>query len=364
MVTELIYINGRFLTQHVGGVQRFCREVVKALDSCLGAGNCPLSDRRWILLVPAGADDAYCLKRIEIRRIGRFGGHLWEQLVLSRAASNGILVNLANSAPLMHRRSITILHDAAVYRLPENFAFLYRTFHRILGWLIARRSKVGTVSEFSRSELASVLGIDPASVFLVPNACEHVLDISPDWSIVERHGLRVPRYFLMVATPAPNKNIDRAISAFASLKAAGIKLVLVGWADRKVFRHISTSNIGDVIFAGRVSDGELMALYRASTALVFPSLYEGFGIPPLEAMLHGCPVMASRIPIVEEVCGEAALYFDPYLVESIAGAMHQLLDNPEIPALFKQRGLVRARQYSWRVTAAKLLAAISEFDSG
>jgi glycosyltransferase involved in cell wall biosynthesis len=362
LARRTVFINGRFLTQNLGGVQRFCREVVKALDAQLQQGNCLLGDLRWVLLMPQRAECSLQLRRIEVQKAGGLSGHLWEQVQLPRLAAGGILVNLANSAPLAHRRSLTVLHDAMVYRIPHSFSFFYRSFHQLLGRLIVRRTQIGTVSEFSRGELAAIFGIDPATVFLVPNSCEHIAAVAPDGSVLQRLGLEPGRYFLLVGTPAPNKNMERAIAAFAALRRDGQRFVLVGAGDPAVYGRTARQGTQGVILAGRVADAELVALYRHATALVFPSLYEGFGIPPLEAMLHGCPVLASRIPPVEEVCGEAAQYFDPLSVAAMTEAMRSVIDHTVAAAALRDRGRVRAASFSWPQTAGNLLRAIADVE--
>jgi glycosyltransferase involved in cell wall biosynthesis len=355
-----VCINGRFLTQRSSGVQRFARELVKALDEELGSTPVPRT-RPWVLLVPPGVSNLPLFKNIVLREVGSGTGHLWDQLMRFHCKASDVLVNLANSGPIFRGRSISIVHDAAVYRTPHNFTRAYRVFHQVLGRLIAVRSRIGTVSEFSRRELADVLRVPAAQIFVVPNSCEHLRAVSPDESVLGRLGLASGRFFLAIGSPAPNKNLAAAIAAFSNLMGGDHQFVIVGALDKAVFGRGLADVPEGVVLAGGVSDEQVIALLRHATALVFPSLYEGFGIPPLEAMLNRCPVLAARIPPVVEVCGDAVLYFDPINPGSITGAMRQAIDEPALLSQLVERGENRAASFSWRHSARLLMQAVDTF---
>lgn len=356
-----IFINGRFVTQRTSGVQRFAWEVVHALDLELREGTSELADRNWILVVPTEPPPGIHLRRIAIRVVGGATGHIWDQLVLARAARGGIVVNLTNGGPLMHPRSVVIIHDAAVFRTPRNFTRRYVLLHRLLSSFLARTSRVGTVSEFSRRELAAIFRIDGSKIFVVPNSCEHLRSIVPDDTVLTRLGLAAGRYFLFVGKPSANKNLTTAMAAFARLGPSH-KFVIVGMADHAIFRKVVDHVPPGVTVTGHLSDRELAAVFRGATALIFPSLYEGFGIPPLEGMVSGCPVIASRIPAVEEVCGDAALYFDPTKVSSLLAAMQSIVDRPELRTSLVAKGNERALMFSWRRSAQQLMSAIANVE--
>ena len=358
-----VYINGRFLAQRVGGVQRFAREVLQALDTELSEGECALAERNWILIVPRGTSPKVSLRRIAIRVSGGGRGHLWDQTSLFRSARDGILVNLTNGAPLLHPRCLVIIHDAAVFRTPENFTPLYGLVHRTLGRVLSRTSRLGTVSDFSKRELAAIFHLDRSRIFVVPNGCEHLQAVAPDVSVLQRLQLTPDRYFLLVGKPSPNKNIGAAMAAFSRLRRPDYKLVIVGMADAAVFRSGFDEVPDGVVVAGHLGDAQLVALFRAATALVFPSLYEGFGIPPLEGMVTGCPILAARIPAVLEVCGDAAVYFDPQDVDSVLGAMRSIVDAPALRRQMIGRGRERAKLYSWQLSARSLLDAVANIDA-
>lgn len=357
-----VFVNGRFLSQRASGVQRFARELVKALDTRIGQSGDP---RRWTLLVPRGVDCDLSLAHIAVRHVGGGGGHLWDQALRWHVGRRDRLVNLANSGPIWHRRSVVIVHDAAVYRTPGNFTRAYGLVHRLLGRLLAHRATLGTVSKFSRDELAQVLGLDPAAIFVVANSCEHLRDITPEPDVLARLGLQARHYFLFIGSPVPNKNLATALAAFTQLRAqraaAGdepVQFVIVGASNKAVFGQGLGTLPEGALLAGPASDGEVKALLQSASALVFPSLYEGFGIPPLEAMLSDCPVVAADIAPVREVCGDAALRFAPTDAAAMAAAMAQVHTDAALRRALVERGQAQAARYSWQHSAGQLLAAL------
>ncbi len=351
-----VYINGRFLTQKESGVQRFSLQLVRALDTRLSGGG-----RRWTLLVPPGAR-AVDLQHIAVREVGKGQGHGWDQLLRFHVGRGDLLVNLANSGPILRGRSLSVIHDAAVFRTPANFTRGYRTYHRLLGRLIAIRSRIATVSRFSRDELAIALGVEAHRIDVIPNSSEHLLAVSPDSSVLKELSLTPGEYFLAIGSPVANKNLARAIEAFRSLGEPDRRFVIVGSVDRAVFGASFERIPPGVVMAGGLSDAKMAALIREARALVFPSLYEGFGIPPLEAMQYGCPVLASDIPPVREVCADAAVFFDPLDIVSIAAAMRRSIDEPSLRADLARRGSERVQHYSWSASAELLQSAVDRLD--
>lgn len=358
MSQQTISINGRFLTQKVSGVQRYAREIVSALDRLLVSGKTPLAGAKWRIVAPPGADCDLRLQKIDFQTIGSGNGHLWEQVHLRNAP--GLIVNLGNSGPLFRRNSIVVIHDAAVFRTPENFSPRYAMVHRALGKALALTSTIGTVSEFSRQELAGVLKIPEARIFTAPNGADHLKDTDADLTILDRLNLTSGRFFLFVGSPTRNKNLPLAIDAFTRLGDPSARLVVVGSLAGTVFRNSGDLDRPGVILPGYLKDPEVTALYQSAAALVFPSRYEGFGIPPLEAMVRGCPVLASNIPPVLEVCGDAAQNFSPDDAETLARLMRSRLDHPEERGTIIERGHIRASGWTWAKSAGRLMEAIQQ----
>jgi glycosyltransferase involved in cell wall biosynthesis len=351
-----IVINGRFLGRPVSGVERYGREVIRAWDAQLVASPTALPVR---IVAPTGVICDLPLSTITFETVGRHSGHIWEQSELFRATRHDVLVSLANSGPVLHSRQLVVLHDAAVYRFPGAYGFQYRTLHRMLGRLLAQRAHLATVSKFSRAELADVLRVAPGTILVAPNGSDHLGQTAPDSTILDRLGLVAGRYILTVGSASQNKNLALVLNAWRHRSQGDdARLVVVGSVNERVFAAtLDLAGLPDAIFTGRVSDGELAALYRGATSFVFPSLYEGFGIPPLEALAHGCPVLASTIPPIREVCGDAARYFDPKDVVSLANLMTQSLAEPRaLPA----EAANRLSHYRWAATANALRAAASD----
>jgi glycosyltransferase involved in cell wall biosynthesis len=332
--------------------------MVIELDRLIQSEPDRLGRATWSLWVPPGVTSDLDLRAITVQQTGRHTGHLWEQRDLLRAARGTRLINLGNSGPVLHRDKLVVIHDAAVFRTPKNFSWRYRLAHRAMGRMLARTGRIATVSEFSRRELALVLGLREDAIIVVPNGCDHFVDRERDDSILEKLGLEKGRYFLFVGTPAPNKNLKVLLDAFRTIDRPDAKLVIAGSLDRSVFGGKGAAVSKDVIVAARRNDAEIAALYANATAHVFPSLYEGFGIPPLEAMASGCPVIASDIPVIREVCADAAVYFPPHDAVALSRIMKKFWDQDH-ETEFMELAQMRLNRFSWQVSAQILAKACS-----
>lgn len=359
-----IYINGRFLTQNRTGVQRYSREVVGAIDRLLQEGQGPTSlrDANWVLLAPPGADCDVPLERISFRKVGTGDGHFWEQTHLARHSWAGRLLSPASSGPIGHPRQIVVLHDAGIYNAPAGYSRRYRIAHRALDRLLATRATIATVSCFSRDELSRCLNLPEKNILLAPNGTCHLKAVSADASAVDRLGLEKGKYFVTLGLSTANKNIPLAIEAFRLLNRSDTRLVVIGKGSARVFGSQNLKSNRGIIFTGHLTDEEVSGLLCSATALLFPSRYEGFGIPSLEAMLQGCPVIASTAPGIREVCGDAALHFDPDDAEMLQDLMRRVLEAPDLRAEMRSRGLRRPDQYRWDATAAVFVEALDGLD--
>jgi len=357
------YLNGRFLTQPRSGVQRYAFELISALDD-IAASNARVAALGLEVLVPSGTVAEAPWRNIPVRAAGRMSGHAWEQIDLARAARGGTLVNLCGAGPLGHERSVLALHDAAIFAHPDNFAWAYRRLHQFLRPRLARRAwRLLTVSAFSRAELARYCGVPAGRFTVIGDSAEHILSEPAEPDCLARLGLEPGSYLLCVGNRTPNKNLPLAARAFAALGRSDLKLAIVGGDHASVFGAGEAISGANVVLTGRVSDGELRALYEQAALFVFPSRYEGFGVPPLEAMALGCPVVSSDAASMPEVLGNAARYFASDDVAALTAALAAALADVAAGRWSSETGRTQAARYSWARNAAALAELLSAADA-
>ncbi len=276
----------------------------------------------------------------------------------------GLRVPLRAPVPL-----VATIYDVIPLIFPE--LFRRRDVIVLSGYLrqIARSARVVlTISEQSRYDIHSRLGVPKeriavtylaASAVFAPQSADRIR------ATCERLGIRMP-YFLCVGTIEPRKNLSRVMEAFARLRSRGAphRLVLVGKAGplaAPILAAATRLGLDDAIqITGFVADEDLAALYSGATAFVYPSLYEGFGLPPLEAMSCGCPVITSNCSSLLEVVGPAGVQVDPYNVPALMAAMERLMNDPAFGDELRHRGLERAREFSWQRCIAQTALAYEQ----
>jgi glycosyltransferase involved in cell wall biosynthesis len=355
-------INGRFLTQPLTGVQRYARETIAALDHLIDTGH-PLARGLSIELVcPPGANDDLCLKKIVVRTAGRGRGHYWEQVELPTAASGGVL-SLCNVGPLAAKRHVVCIHDVNTILAPASYSRQFRMLYRWLLPAIGRRAtKVATVSHFSAAQIDR-FAIAPASkIEVISNGREHALRWSPQHSPVTQAAAG-DGTIVVIGSPAPHKNVGMLIGLADQLASVGLKLAIVGSLDGKVFASGNTAPIsGNIAWLGRLTDGEIAALLQDCLCLAFPSFTEGFGLPPLEAMTLGCPVVSSDRASLPEICADGALFAPPDAPDAWLARFMQLKRDKQLRADMRRRGQQAAQRYSWARSAERYLEVLAAVD--
>lgn len=365
---SVIWINARFLTRPITGVERVAREVITALvDHHLDAsghwhgGGAPV---RFALIAPGTPETVINpWPQLSLRQAGLFQGHAWEQWDLPRLTAGQYLLNLCNTGPMFKHRQWTFLHDAQTFAIPQNFRPGLRYWYRLLFWWTARFSSgILTNSDFSAAELHRYLGAGGQRWTVAHLGADHVGRIVPDTSprlhsLFDRLG--TCPFVLAVSSDNPNKNFSAVVKALDMMGEAAPVCVIVGTRNDRVFEatRLDTRRVHHL---GYVSDAELVALYRQASVMVYPSFYEGFGLPPLEAMWHGCPVVVSRTSAMPEVCADAALYCDPHDPASLAQALGELLKYEGLRLKMARLGRDRARTFVWQKTAERILQAMRQ----
>jgi len=329
-----VAINARAAARsEIGGVERLAREMAKRLPVLR-------PERYRVMWPPPG--------------LAHRAGHAWEQLALPLQAANCRLTySPANLAPVLSRKNVVVIHDLAALRHPEAYSDVYVAYQRCMLPVLARRARIViTVSEFSRRELIEVLGVPPERIRVVPPGVDErfrpAVNSGPARA---RFGLAGP-YVLALGTASARKNF-RALEAIAqALRARGIELVVAG-SDRSYMRGTGTS----LRRLGYVEEDLLPGLYAGARAFVLPSLYEGFGLPCLEAMASGVPVVASSAGALPETVGDAGLIADG---PDLPGAVLTVACDEHVAESLSAAGARRSAEFSWSRTAALTDDAIGE----
>ena len=335
------YVNLRNLSGPLTGVQRYTQELTSRMS-----GLHPL--------VPGQ---------------GKAQGHLWEQLVLPGQCSDGLLWSPANTGPLSVRNQVVTIHDMSTLDHPEWFNRKFSTWYNFLLPRLARRSrKIITVSEFSGDRIAERCGVSRRKVEVTPLGVTERFRVrtpKPEQdAVLARLGLIGSKYFLFVSSLEPRKNISRIVDAWRAWenRPPELQLAIVGGASKIFSPGVDSDQASDLKLLGRLSDDELITVYQNAHAFIYVSLYEGFGLPVLEAMAAGIPVISSNAASLPEVAADSALMVDPLDTRGILEHMKRLYGDSVLHDELARKGEEHSRRYTWERTARMtqdILAGIS-----
>ena len=353
-----LYINGRFLMQELTGVNRFAYEMCRALHN---------QNVDFELLCPHDKiKSCYNIDGFRIRYCGFGYSHIWEQIALpiyfNHIRGKKLLLNFTSLSPIMVRCKYMTIHDMAYRVNPSWFSKSYSLLYRFLTPLSAKTAlRIITVSEFSKKEIIRWLGIDEKKISVIYNA---VPNMFMEYLRESNVSLTSERYVLAVSSLDPRKNFINLLKAFALIDEPNLKLYVIG-GENPIYRTSiaslsNSTNQKNVTWLGRVSDQELVQYYKNAEAFIYPSLYEGFGIPPLEAMACKTAVIASDIPPHREVCGDVAEYFNPRDSQNIAQKLSILIKDKAKIEKLKLLGPNQAAKFSWERSAQQLSNLIEQ----
>ncbi len=268
-----------------------------------------------------------------------------------------IVHDLSQISPFLfssHFKKILTIHDLTPILFSETYGLIHVFLQKhVLPMTLKNIDMIITVSEHSKQDIINHLKIPEEKIKVIYNGIDgRFKPLKKVDDVKEKYDIKSP-FILYVGTLEPRKNIPTLINAFYELKKNGIlyKLVIVGgkgWKYKDIYEHVDKLNLQrEVIFTGYVSDDDLPKLYNAADLFIYPSLYEGFGFPPLEAMACGCPVITSNTSSLPEVVGDAGMMVDPYDVDEIANAMKRVLLDENLREEMIKKGLERAKKFRW-----------------
>lgn len=345
----MFVVNGRYLTQKATGVHRYAFEICNKLHE-MGVD--------FHVAVPKEIHPDYKFS-FKVVKCGSFNTHLWEQISLPRylkRIGSPLLISFTGCGPLNYSNQIMTIHDVSHERYPEWFSKnYYRFYHYMMPRIGKKAHAVLTVSEFSKKEIVDTLGINAEKIHVVHSNVPFHNKPSKEEILSFTRNPEAERYILAVSSMDPRKNFIRLVEAFDKIKDKSVKLYIIGMS----FKAFNTPDLQKLIgenvhLPGYISDEKLQTMYQNALLSVYPSLYEGFGLPPLESMTYGCPVINSDIPALREVSQDAALYVDPYNVDDITQKIEQLLVDEPLRKELQEKGLLQIKKYSWDKSAKQV----------
>ena len=344
----MIIVNARFLTQKISGVQRVCIE--------------------WSKLIRRESDDIYFVTprdviheelfdELRATKIGNNRGHIWEQIDLPkylRKNNNPLLVSFSATGPIFYRNQVITIHDVAFIVNPKWYGFKFRLLYTKLIPLLAKRSKhILTVSDFSRQSICDTFGIKSNKVSFF-----HLGINKEMYEYGEKSLIRSKPFILSVSSVDPRKNFSALSSAYNLMRLKeDYDLVVVG----NLYKHFGYLDLDpNIIFVQGVSDKDLVRYYKEASLFVYPSIYEGFGLPIIESLANGTRVACSNIPIFKETVGEFNVaFFDPSNPAEIAQVLDTILSKGT--RIVDNTIVKRVRdKFNWSLSSSKIYTILKE----
>ena len=360
-----VAIDARIAGYTAGGIAQYTLQLSRALALLGGA--------RYTMLLAARPREQFEIPAgVATAKLWTPPHHRFEQwsLPIELARLRPRVLHSVDFIPPLRRRfrSVITVHDLAFLRYPETMTAESHRYYGQLDRAVRSAERFVAVSEATRADLIALLGADDARIRVIPHGLDPFCSPRSEVEqarVRQRHGL-AGRFVLWVGTFEPRKNVPTLLRAFASMRDRDPTLTLAlvgrrGWLDAPIFELIQTTRLGrGVQVLEGVPRADLPGLYSAAAAFAFPSRYEGFGLPILEAMACGAPVVAADVSSLPEVLGEAGLLVSPDDPDSLAEALRRVLDDPALAAELRHRGLARAAQFSWDRAARATLTAYRE----
>jgi glycosyltransferase involved in cell wall biosynthesis len=293
-------------------------------------------------------------------------GHLWEQFVLPFRLDTRLLWNPTCPGPVAVRNQVVTVHDLSSIEHPEWFDWKYALWNRALIPLVLRRARqIITVSNYTQERLHDLLDVPRQKMTTIYNGVDDRFEPRPDSEVTAmREALDLPcgPYVLSLSALQPRKNLQRLLHAWSRLSCDDTSLVLAGGAGRPtIFHGFSLDSVpSNVHLTGYVDDEWLPALYTGARVFAYPSLYEGFGLPVLEAMACGTPVITSDRTSLPEVAGDGALLANPLDVDDISTVLHRLLHDDSLRRHLSKQGQKRGSEFQWEKTASETLSVLKQ----
>lgn len=351
-----IIINGKFLLAPLEGLARVALELTSCFDELL-------EHERYknlsitVAVAKGGKQNAPAYRNIEVVEVGNVRGSAWEQIDLPMFTGGRYLVNFMNTAPVTLNRGCVVVHDAQFRSSKKSHTLKTAVLFGLITPFVAQRyTSLVTVSNYAKTELLTYKVCERDDIKVILNGVDHVLRRKVDAAALAKFNLTPHTYALANSYVHEHKNVRVLFESFA--KSPERELVLFGSSKREEYLERGIEVPANVRFIGRVSDDELVSLMKFAKLFLFPSKTEGFGLPPLEAMLLGCPTICAHAGAMVETCEGGVLFADPMSPADWTAKINSLWSSPEELQRLSAAGQACAAKFKWATAAEQYLDLI------